>query len=340
MSAPPSLRVPTEVWELIIDEVAAAAGWKVHETLQSCALVCGSWRPRAQRHLFRTVTIRHLNDISLLASLFKDTPKLSSYVEELELVASIRYDPTFGYLPEGASVLSSPYLLGRGLSSLRVLSLSSRDVHPYSERQLSPRPKCLPHLPLHPSFPKHYSSVSHVSTLHLHNITFPTLGDLVKMLFHLPHVSVLRCIGVFYYRSWSGDVLSYGPGAGKEGGRFLPNLKDFTFSSAPQAGVGTSRWSSISDNSRCITLRDLCALLGAIDPRSLCRLSIPFETCENGAQEETSREWTLVFRVDRRGVDRRSVKSSTSSVFWGALPGSTSSSSRTLEEDTALDRTT
>ena len=131
----PAPQVPTEVCELVIDEVASsrAPRWKISETLRKCALVCRNLRHRSHIHLFRVVTIQNPSNVLALRSLLLDAPELSFYIEKVELVASTRYTPaSHGYLPWSASVLSSPLFLGQYLSTLRTLSLSSKDVSTFS----------------------------------------------------------------------------------------------------------------------------------------------------------------------------------------------------------------
>ena len=298
----PAPQMPPEVCEFVIDEVASsrAPRWKISETLRKCALVCRNWRHRSQMHLFRVVTIQNPSNVLSLRSLLRDAPELSFYIEQVELVASTRYTPaSHGYLPGSASVLSSPLFLGQYLSTLRTLSLSSKDVSTFSAvRPLFTSPcqvKYLPHLPLHPRFPTFYSGLSQLSTLHLQSVIFPTFGDLVRLLYSFPQLQDLQCIKVFYDGTRSGDITSYGPRSGRRGAKgFLPKLKVLTLSLAPQTVPGSFK-SPITGFTKRITLRDICTILEAMDSKSLEHLSIPFEVCKTGSWEGTSRKLLVDF---------------------------------------------
>ena len=50
----PLPRLPTEIWEFIIDQISYEDQSRVEtETLHACALVCRSWHIRARLHLYR-----------------------------------------------------------------------------------------------------------------------------------------------------------------------------------------------------------------------------------------------------------------------------------------------
>ncbi|KAH8091784.1 hypothetical protein BXZ70DRAFT_1040304 [Cristinia sonorae] len=66
----PSIHVPTEMWEHVIDAVSASSVRQFDEarcrTLASCCLVCRTWLPRARLHLFHSVILcLHLNHQNL-----------------------------------------------------------------------------------------------------------------------------------------------------------------------------------------------------------------------------------------------------------------------------------
>ena len=169
-------QVPIEVCERIIEEVyddryelvqAALA------TLSSCAFVCRAWRPCAQSVLFKHVILRDKDALYRFTELLNASPELSTYVRTLELRGYL-------HVPYSTAVLFPTALRGKlpKLVELYIHDLGDdvKAANPLPEGQ-----KELPSLPIHPYLPSLLASVSHICRLDLHNIKFPSFGDLARI---------------------------------------------------------------------------------------------------------------------------------------------------------------
>ena len=260
-------RIPIEVCELVIDHVASGTGQETTATLQSCALVCRRWRSRSQYHLFHAVAIRNLHDVSSFATLLKGSPNIAAYIKEVELVASVRYAPQFGYDPASASVLSAPCVFTRKGQAIRVLSISSK----YMGSKFTSIP--LPHLPLKPHFSTVYTRLASLTELSLFELIFPTFGDLIRLLTCFPVLRKLKCTEVCYSKPWK-----YSPSGPlkiqSSIRRSLERLEKLRIKTGGHANgefVPASLGPSIP-----LSLPDLCSLIGQINPNTLHHLKIPF----------------------------------------------------------------
>ncbi|KAF8519460.1 hypothetical protein JB92DRAFT_2004332 [Gautieria morchelliformis] len=74
-------RLPQELINAVTDNLR-----KDHGALLACSLVCRSWLPSSQRHLFRRVTFALDEDGCVqLAQVLLDSPHLANYIRELEV---------------------------------------------------------------------------------------------------------------------------------------------------------------------------------------------------------------------------------------------------------------
>ena len=94
LEAHPTIDLPLEVLELIVDEIATQ-GDKL--TLRSFALVSRSFVARCQKHLFRTIDLGDKNVSGeeyyhLFFEILEQRPKFCSYVEDLRLVDTYVWD--------------------------------------------------------------------------------------------------------------------------------------------------------------------------------------------------------------------------------------------------------
>lgn len=195
-----SSRLPIELCERVID-VAGGEPWRGpsggrvdYAALRACALVCRAWSPRARHNLFFRVGLRTARELKL----FLDVAPTGQRTREIELTLPLR---TPGPHPgacrrsqcgttatttttepgrehrESAS-LASPLLAGAA-RGVRVLALH------YSEWL----------------YPRAYirllgAQFAAVTTLDLYCVTFPTGGDLARVVWGFPNLRSVRCCGV------------------------------------------------------------------------------------------------------------------------------------------------
>ncbi|TFK82326.1 hypothetical protein K466DRAFT_304701 [Polyporus arcularius HHB13444] len=191
-----NLRLPIEVHERIIDAIFDDRYSLVLDALamlSSCALVCRAWRPRAQRILFEYVLLRDKDALFRLAELINASPELGTYVRKLALRGYL-------HVPYSLVVLFLTALRGK-LPNLSVLNIQGFDDE---ERAANPPPEAqkeLPTLPIHPYFPSLVKSISHIHSLSLVAVKFPSFGDFARFLAALPNLTDLFCLRV----SWAVD---------------------------------------------------------------------------------------------------------------------------------------
>ncbi|KAI0712801.1 hypothetical protein C8T65DRAFT_173848 [Cerioporus squamosus] len=188
-------RLPIEVCERVIeavyddkyDSVPAALA-----TLARCALVCRAWRLRAQRVLFEFVLLRDKNGLYRFAELLDASPELGTYVRTLELRGHL-------HVPYSPAVLFLTLLRGKLPNLLNLYIRGFTD----GEKAAEPLPegvKELPCLPIHPYLPSLLTSISHIRTLRIADVKFPSFGDFARLLSMLPNLKWLSCVRV----SWAG----------------------------------------------------------------------------------------------------------------------------------------
>ena len=87
-SGQPTLNIPTEVCENIIDMLYStypSDTVKDLSTLHNCALVCRAWRVRSQRTLFNSVQLSDNTSLRQLSTILNAGQHLRDYVHEVEL---------------------------------------------------------------------------------------------------------------------------------------------------------------------------------------------------------------------------------------------------------------
>ncbi len=213
-------RLPIEVCERVIEAVYDDFYRFVSTalaTLSRCALVCRAWRPRAQRVLFEYVLLRDKDTLYDFAELLDASPELGSYVRTLALRGNL-------HVPYSPAVLFLTALRGRltNLVNVYIQGLTN------NEKAANPLPegkKELPYLPIHRYFPSLLMSISHIRSLIISNVRFPSFGDFARFLSTLPNLRRLSCPRV----SWA--VLGLEPvcmakrSSHDSRKMFLPNLE-------------------------------------------------------------------------------------------------------------------
>ena len=198
-----SLYVPTELCELVIDLIAEEPAIILSElkqnrsTLTQCALVCRTWRPRAQYWLFRRVQIYDVPSLHRFAEILDASPTIGHNVREAALYCGIggREFPADG-IAELFPVVIAPRM--SALRDLSMIGMSSRDLESDHEPEVSPHLAfqfpLLPHVQL-----------DTVVRLHLESLTFPTVADFARLLLAFVNVEELVCEWI----GWTipGDIL-------------------------------------------------------------------------------------------------------------------------------------
>ncbi|KAI0672680.1 hypothetical protein C8Q78DRAFT_1152127 [Trametes maxima] len=74
--------LPPELYDATIDYLEDDV-----ESLRACGLACKTWLPRSRFHLFRSVRLRHADDVVRFRALLASAPGVAHYVRKLSLVA-------------------------------------------------------------------------------------------------------------------------------------------------------------------------------------------------------------------------------------------------------------
>ncbi|KAJ3477776.1 hypothetical protein NLI96_g10237 [Meripilus lineatus] len=82
-----SPRLPTEIWELIIESVTATDAWdeELGQTWYSCALVCRSWVPTSRRLLYRSVYLDSATTATRFMASLTTCRQLGEFVHRLRI---------------------------------------------------------------------------------------------------------------------------------------------------------------------------------------------------------------------------------------------------------------
>ena len=196
-SGPPTLNIPTEVCEHIIDMLYStypSDTVKDLVTLHNCALVCRAWRVRSQKTLFYRVRLSDSTSLHQLSAILDTGRHLRHYVYEVEL--------TGYHLHTTTSIFALfPVIFAQKLPNLKqiyVAHLSESSAKWYRRKSESDPPKLkpLPYIPLHPRFPAFLSSFTSVSVLYLAWTTFRSFNEFARMIHGLPNLEALSCDSV------------------------------------------------------------------------------------------------------------------------------------------------
>ena len=236
-SPPTAPRLPIELCEHIIESIYSERFYLVSSallTLSRCSLVCRAWRPRAQAILFTYVLLKDTAALHRFAALLARAPHLGRYVRTLSLRGHHhRADST---------VVLFPTVLRDRLPSLVRLSIAEAEAEPeHAQRETAAslpagtgtdtdrratgqkKPPCLP---IHPRFPALMAKFAHIRELNLSNTTFPSFGDLCRVLAPLTGLREILALSVSY------GVLGLLPQCvlknvipGASSKRFLPELR-------------------------------------------------------------------------------------------------------------------
>ena len=196
-SGSPSLHIPTEVCENIIDKLYSQFTQDTFEhitALRSCALVCRDWRVRSQRMLFYLVQLFDSTSLHRLAVVLDAGQHLCDYVHYVEL--------TGYHLHTTASIAALFPIVFAGklpnLNRVEIVHLQEADEawFPKIRTPDPPKSKSLPYIPLHPRFPAFLAAFTTVSSLQLASITFRSLSEFARTLHGLPSLEKLSCCAV------------------------------------------------------------------------------------------------------------------------------------------------
>ncbi|RDX41360.1 hypothetical protein OH76DRAFT_1300554, partial [Lentinus brumalis] len=139
----------------------------------SCALVCRAWRSPAQRVLFHYVTLRDKDMLYSFRELLDASPELGPYVHALELRGYL-------HVPYSPAVLFPTVIGGRLVNLVEVHLIEN-----------------LPTLPIHRFLPSLFAScISHIRSLSLYAVIFPSFADFARILHALPDLRELDCQSV------------------------------------------------------------------------------------------------------------------------------------------------
>lgn len=180
----PSSRLPTEIYERIIDAVADLArgkwlqvlGWTVAD-LPSCTLVCRTWLPRSRYHLYHHVRLDGTSRTRQFIFTMSTSILLGNHVIELTLDAYVEpwqkpTVPDFNWIYQAASVLS-PHLKNLDVLRFRGLPL------------------------LHPTFPIRLSTFVTIKKLVIDSFDGgTTFGEVVRFIGRFPqlrHLAIHWC---------------------------------------------------------------------------------------------------------------------------------------------------
>ena len=196
-SGQPTLNIPTEVCEHIIDMLYStypSDTVKDLATLHNCALVCRAWRVRSQKTLFYRVQLSDNTSVRQLSAILDTRWHLRDYVHEIEL--------TGYHLHTTTSIFALfPVIFAQTLPNLKQiyvahLSESSAKWYPRKSESDPPKFKLLPYIPLHPRFPAFLSPFTSVSVLYLAWTTFRSFNEFARMIHGLPNLEALSCDSV------------------------------------------------------------------------------------------------------------------------------------------------
>ena len=205
-----SLRLPVETCEFVIDHIGGETGSPKDDpcrmALQRCALVCRSWRPRAQMWIFHEIAPETLESVDRLAAVLAASPALALHVRRLRLFCGSSVYRL--YSSRKVAKLLSLAVSGR-FSSLQYVYVSGFGVpeQPHHDKDS----KLLPHLPLHPTFLHLCTSFSTVTELFVDGVMFANFADLARFLSRFKSLKTLQCHDV----QWSAEGLTPGFAAPK-----------------------------------------------------------------------------------------------------------------------------
>ncbi|RPD69355.1 hypothetical protein L226DRAFT_432709, partial [Lentinus tigrinus ALCF2SS1-7] len=186
---------PIELWERIIDAIYphdiydATEHVLTRRTLASCALVCRSWRIRAQSWIFHAIRLGDVPTLRRFADLLTRTPAIGPLVQKLYLVGWLLHAP--------ASVVTAmPLILGGKLPKLGSIVIFRSSEPPRTRDRRSGR-RVLPHLPIHPRRPLSFRLfASSLRYLRVEGLVFPSFVDFARAMQSVSEISELACVRV------------------------------------------------------------------------------------------------------------------------------------------------
>ncbi|RPD54482.1 hypothetical protein L227DRAFT_347541 [Lentinus tigrinus ALCF2SS1-6] len=187
--------LPIELWERIIDAIYphdiydATEHVLTRRTLASCALVCRSWRIRAQSWIFHAIRLGDVPTLRRFADLLTRTPAIGPLVQKLYLVGWLLHAP--------ASVVTAmPLILGGKLPKLGSIVIFRSSEPPRTRDRRSGR-RVLPHLPIHPRRPLSFRLfASSLRYLRVEGLVFPSFVDFARAMQSVSEISELACVRV------------------------------------------------------------------------------------------------------------------------------------------------
>ena len=175
--------LPVEVWELILDWLVVGYTPEVGQTLEtnlslrrdlsSCALVCRTWKIRAQMHLFAFLRISG-HGLSQYEALLLKLPALCNSAKELKFYNRDVPDSEGKVAGRTIQTASHAVRIAHKLSNAHYLVMSGINLAVE-----------------HPHLARHMAALTQMTRLHFYSTTPTKLIQLARILTGLKHLSIL-----------------------------------------------------------------------------------------------------------------------------------------------------
>ncbi|CCM05330.1 uncharacterized protein FIBRA_07544 [Fibroporia radiculosa] len=165
-------RLPVEIWEKVIDCIAAGAQEDIRESLLTCAAVCRDWYPRSRLYLRQNLCLHKRSQLVSLIKLMHKYPE--SWLTPIVPVHTVSCSK-FDLLAPFAAVAA------RRLTRIEGLSLKDAEWLPSMfHADAADVFLCL-------------NTLTSIVRLELHNVVFPSGVVFGRLLCSLPRISLLLC---------------------------------------------------------------------------------------------------------------------------------------------------
>ena len=176
----PSTLLPPELCDQAIDHL-----WDDLDALRACSLACKDWLPSSRYHLFRSVRLRHSDDVARFRALVDSSPTTPPCVRKLSLSAEYNRSSPDGIAPEDDAWVNSAAELFPALQHVATLALARVRWHALSGRTRA-------------AFTGLFKSVRQLS---LFEVSFDASRDVIAFLSAFPTLRELY----FHTVSWAMD---------------------------------------------------------------------------------------------------------------------------------------